>query len=92
MSGLKDCIKKYASKHGCTLAEADTAMRQALEVIKEEIVQSGGVSFIGDFSIEVAERQEKKVVIPATKETHIIPAHRTLRIKVGKNLKKLLNS
>lgn len=91
MSGIKECVKSYASKSGCTLAEADKAMRTALEVLRDEIVNNGGVSFIGDFTIQVVQRQEKRGVIPSTGEPHIIPAHRTLKIKVGKQLKEELN-
>ena len=90
-SGIKDCVKSYASKTGCTIAEADKAMRTAVEVIRDEIVNNGGVSFIGNFSIEVVNRQERRSVNPSTGETHITPAHRTLKLKVGKQLKEELN-
>lgn len=90
-SGIKDCVRSYASKTGCTLAEADKAMRTAVEVIKDEIVNNGGVSFIGTFSLEVVCRKERKGVIPSTGETHTIPAHRTVKLVVGKQLKEELN-
>ena len=90
-SGIKDCAKSYASKTGCTFAEADKAMRTALEVIKDEILTNGGVSFIGTFSIEVVQRSERTGINPATKEPHVIPAHKTLKLSVGKNLKEELN-
>lgn len=90
-SGIKDCVKSYASKTGCTLAEADKAMRTAVEVIKDEIINNGGVAFIGNFSIEVVQRKEKKGVNPSTGQYHIIPAHRTLKLTVGKQLKEELN-
>lgn len=91
MSGIKECVKNYASKSGCTLAEADKAMRTALEVIKDAIVNDGGVAFIGDFTIQVVQREAKRGVIPSTGKPHVIPAHRTLKIKVGKQLKEELN-
>ena len=90
-SGIKDCVRSYASKTGCTLAEADKAMRTAVEVIRDEIVNNGGVSFIGDFSLEVVCRQERRGLNPSTGEIHTIPAHRTLKLKVGKQLKEELN-
>lgn len=91
MSGIKDCVKSYASKSGCTLTEADKAMRTAIEVLKDEIINNGGVTFIGDFSIQVVHREEKRGILPSTGEPHVIPAHKTLRIKVGKQLKEELN-
>lgn len=90
-SGIKDCIKTYANKTGCSLAEADKAMRTAVEVIKEEILTNGGVSFMGLFSLETVQRNERVCRNPATGQPHTIPAHNTLKLSVGKQLKEELN-
>lgn len=90
-SGIKDCVKSYASKTGCTLAEADKAMRTAVEVIKDEILTNGGVSFIGTFSLEVVNREARRGINPATGMPHVIPARKTLKLVVGKQLKEELN-
>ena len=90
-SGIKDCIKSYASKSGCSVSEADKAMRTAVEVIKDEIINNGGVSFIGNFSIEVVQREARKGINPATGMPHVIPARKTLKLVVGKQLKEELN-
>ena len=90
-AGIKDCVKSFASKTGCTVAEADKAMRTAVEVIKYEIINKGGVSFIGLFSIEAVDREDRNGVHPITKEPYVIPAHRTLKLTVGKQLKEELN-
>lgn len=90
-SGIKDCVKSYASKTGCTLAEADKAMRTAVEVIKDEIINNGGVSFIGTFSLEVVKREARRGINPATGMPHVIPARKTLKLVVGKQLKEELN-
>lgn len=90
-SGIKDCVKSYASKTGCSLAEADRAMRTAVEVIKEEILTKGGVSFLGTFSLEVVQREPRNGVNPATGKPHVIPARKTLKLVVGKQLKEELN-
>ena len=90
-SGIKDCVKSYASKTGCSLAEADKAMRTAVEVIKDEIINNGGVSFIGTFSLEVVKREARRGINPATGMPHVIPARKTLKLVVGKQLKEELN-
>ena len=90
-SGIKACVRSYASKTGCSLAVADKAMRTAVEVIKDEIVNNGGVAFIGVFSLEVVQRKERRGVIPSSKKLHVIPAHRTVKLTVGKQLKEELN-
>lgn len=90
-SGIKDCIKSYASKTGCSISEADKAMRTAVEVIKDEIINNGGVSFIGTFSLEVVRRESRNGINPATGMPHVIPARKTLKLVVGKQLKEELN-
>ena len=90
-SGIKQCVRSYASKTGCTLAEADKAMRTAIEVIRDEILSNGGVSFIDNFSIEVVQREARNGVNPTTGLPHVIPAHKTLKLVVGKKLKEELN-
>ena len=90
-SGIKDCVKSFATKSGCSLVEAEKAMRTAVEVIKEEIITNGGVSFLGTFSLEVVQRKEKNGVNPATKQPCVIPAHKTVKLTVGKQLKEELN-
>ena len=91
ISGIKDLAKSYANKYGVTLAEAEVAMKNALGVVVEAI-ENGGVSYIGQFTIETVQRKERIGRNPATKETHIIPASVGLRIKCGKLLKQKLNS
>lgn len=90
-SGIKNCVKSYASKTGCSLVEADKAMRTAVEVIKDEIVNNGGVAFIGAFSLEVVQKKDRKGVHPTTGKPYVIPAHKTLKLTVGKQLKEELN-
>ena len=91
ISGIKDLAKSYAQKHGVTLAEAEATMKNALGVVVEAI-ENGGVSYIGQFTIETVQRKERIGRNPATKETHTIPASVRLRIKCGKLLKQKLNS
>ena len=90
-SGIKDCVKSYAKKTGCPLSVADKVMRDAIDVLTEEIVNNGGVSFIGKFSIEVVTREARNGVNPSTGELHVIPARKTLKLTVGKQLKEELN-
>lgn len=90
-SGMKECVRSYAEKRGCTLNEAEKAIKATLEVIKQELIENGGVSFIGLFSLEVVERKERQGFNPSTGEMHTVPAHNSIKIKVGKQLKEELN-
>lgn len=91
-SGMKECAKRYSAIKGCSLAEAEKSIKTALEVFRQELLENGGVSFIGLFSLEVVTRAEKQGFNPSTGEMHTIPAHKSLRVKVGKQLKEQLNN
>ena len=90
ISGIKDLSRAYAKQNDCTLAEAEEVMKKALSVITDAII-AGGVSFIGSFTIKVAERKERTGRNPKTKEEFTIPAHNSLKITCGKFLKEKLN-
>lgn len=90
--GIKACAKKYAEKRGCTLAEAEIAMKTVVDVITDAIVEDGGVTFVGGFSLEAVDRKERRGINPSTGEFMIIPKRRTVRLSVGKHLKDRLNS
>lgn len=91
MSGIKDLARAYSKKHGCSISEAEILMKKAVEVITDAIAE-GGVSIIGNFTIETVQRKERIGRNPATKEEFPIPATIGLRIRCGKLLKKRLNS
>lgn len=90
ISGIRDLARAYSEKHGCTIAEADIQMKKALEVLTDAIAD-GGVSYIGNFTIETVQRKERIGRNPVTGEEFKIPATIGLRIKCGKFLKSRLN-
>ena len=90
VSGIKDLSKAYAKKYGCTNLEAEAAVKKVMAVFVDAIAD-GGVSVMGQFSIELAHRAERTGRNPATGETHTIPASVGLKIKCGKYLKTRLN-
>ena len=91
ISGIEDLARAYSKKHGCSISEAKDYMRKALDVVADAIVD-GGVSYIGNFTIESIQRKERIGRNPATKEEFTIPSTVGLRIRCGKFLKKRLNS
>lgn len=90
ISGIEDLARAYSKKHGCSIAEAKELMRKALDVVTDSIVE-GGVSYIGNFTIETVQRKERIGRNPATKEEYLIPSAIGLRIRCGKFLKQRLN-
>ena len=91
ISGIKDLARAYSKKHGCSISEAEGLMKKALDVITDAIID-GGVSYMGNFTIETALRKERIGRNPLTKEEFTIPATVGLRIKCGKFLKSRLNT
>ena len=91
ISGIRDLARDYSKKHNCSISEAEDLMKKALCVITDAI-EDGGVSYIGNFTIETVQRKERTGRNPLTKEEFNIPATIGLRIKCGKLLKQRLNS
>lgn len=91
MSGIRYLVINYAKKHGCSFAEAEDVIKKTLDVITDSIVENGGFTYIGQFSIQSVRRKERLGRNPKTKEEFKIPSTVTLRIKCGKLLKKRLN-
>lgn len=91
MSGIKDLSRAYAKKYNTTAAEAETEIKKVLDVVTDTIVEDGGVSYIGNFTIETVLRKERVGRNPLTGEEYNIPESRGIKIKCGKLLKQRLN-
>ena len=62
-------------------------VKNVIDVIGQQIVDNGGVQFVGVFSIEVKERAAHEGRNPKTKEEIKIPASRVPVFKAGKAFK-----
>lgn len=91
LAGKKDLINRVAL-NGATKAEATKMVENVIDSLHALIVEAGGVSLLGEFSIEVRKRAERKGRNPATGESVIIPAHNVLVIKAGKSLNDDINA
>lgn len=92
MSGIKDLARRYAKQYNMTVADSEVEIKKVLGVVTDSIIEDGGVSFIGNFTIETVQRAERVGRNPLTREEYTIPASRSLKIKCGKLLKQKLNS
>ena len=92
LAGKKDLINHVATANGVTKVEATKMVENVINSIHALIVEAGGISLLGEFSIEVRNRAEKKGRNPATGESMIIPAHNVLVIKAGKSLNNCINA
>ena len=92
VAGKKDLINRVAVDNGITRVEATEMVKNVINSIHALIVEAGGVSILGEFSIEVRNRAERQGRNPATGESVIIPAHNVLAIKAGKSLNNDINA
>lgn len=92
LAGKKELINRVATDNGITKVEATKMVENVINSIHALVVKAGGVSIVGEFSIEVRNRAEKQGRNPATGDSMIIPAHNVLAIKAGKHLNDDINA
>ena len=92
VAGKKDLINRVAADNGITKVEATKMVENVINSIHALIVEAGGISILGEFSIEVRDHAAKKGRTPATGEPMIIPAHKALAIKAGRSMKDDINA
>ena len=63
-----------------------------LRVIKEALARGEEVTLRGFGTLSVVQREERNAVHFVTKEPIVVPAHRTVRIRISKELKEQLNN
>lgn len=82
----------YAEKFGTTKKEAEDCINQVVSVIKDAIINDGGVKFTGIFTLQTAIRAGRDFKNPATGETVHKEDAKTVKLKVGSALKEELNA
>ena len=85
-------VAQLAVKMGTTKVQAEKALVDVLQTIKDMTAQKGGVSFVGFGKFEVKERAERKGHNPQTGAEMTIPATKVVSFKVGKEFKELVKA
>lgn len=80
-------INAYAIEANTTKKDAGIAVDIFLQTLKNALVEEGKVSFMDNFSLEIAPTSERKGHNPATGEDLIIPAGKKIKFKASKNFK-----
>lgn len=52
IAGIADCAEMLATKRGITKKEADSIMKDVVDVICDQIADKGGISFRGLFTLK----------------------------------------
>ena len=91
IAGMSECAKSLAAKRGITLASAKEILADVLSVMEDELARTGGLQFVGRWTLSIKDRKERVGYNPSTNEPMTIPAKKTVRFKLGKRLEKRLN-
>ncbi len=86
-----ELINAVAERAGLSKKEAKDAIEATLETIKETIKKGDKIQLIGFGNFEPKTNKARTGINPATKETIQIAESKSVRFKVGKGFKDLLN-
>ena len=86
-----ELIAKVAEKTGLSKKDVNEVINTTLATIEEALKNGEKVSFIGFGSFEVVTRAPRVARVPGTNKEVKIPETKTVKFKVGKQLKELLN-
>jgi DNA-binding protein HU-beta len=91
MSGKAEIVQALASEAGMTKANAAQALQVMVGFMQRAFRRGERVAVPGLGTFSAAERKARAGVNPQTKAPIRIPASTTVRFKVGKDLRDLLN-
>lgn len=86
-----ELAKELAVSEKLHLSTAIKAVDGAIRIIRETLAKGENVTLRGFGTLAVVQCPERNAVHFKTKEPMVIPAHRTVRIRISKELKEQLN-
>ena len=87
-----ELIKAFASARQRTKAQATEDIDFILDAITQELIKGEPVTLTGFGTFNVRMRAAKPTPNPKTGKIMIVPEHRAVIFKAGKNLKETVNS
>ena len=87
-----DLVAAVAKKSGFSKKDVSAIIDASIEAVEEALKEGEKVSFIGFGSFEVVNRAPRKAKVPGTNKEVEIPASKSVKFKVGKKLKEIVNS
>lgn len=91
MLNRKELIDKIATTREITKGDAEAALDNVLAGLEAAVIEDGGAKLVGFGTFEVVDRAPRVGRNPQTGDSIEVPAYRTLKFKVGKNVKEKLN-
>lgn len=87
-----DLAKELAVSEKLHLSTSVKAIDGVLRIIKEALAKGDEITLRGFGSFSVVKREQRSAVHFQTKEPVTIPAHNSVKFKLSKELKELLNN
>lgn len=87
----KELVAKIAEKTQVTKKEAEESLEATLTIIKDEVNAGNKVSLLGFGNFEPKTNAARQGINPSTKEKIQIKESKSVKFKVGKAFKDLLN-
>jgi len=82
-----DFVKEISEKAGVSKKDAENVLNASLSTIEELLVKDDSITFMGFGTFSAVDRSERETTLPGTKRKIKVPATKSVRFKVGKNLK-----
>ncbi len=86
-----ELITAVAEKSGLSKKDVNTVIDATIETMEEALKNGKKISFIGFGSFEVITRAPRVARVPGTDKKVKIPETKSVKFKIGKKLKELLN-
>ena len=86
-----ELLAEVAKKTGLSKNDVDAVIKATIDTITEAVAKGDKVSFIGFGSFELTTRAGRKAKIPGTDKVVDVPASKSAKFKVGKQLKEYIN-
>ena len=77
-------VNEYARVNGISKKQARAEIERFEDTYKNAVIKHGGVDLRGFMKSEIVEVSEKTLKNPRTQEEIVVPAHKTIKIKVSK--------
>ena len=87
-----DLAREVAVSEKLHLSTAVKAVDGIFRVIKETLAKGEEVTLRGFGTLSVIQREERNAVHFKTKEPIVVPAHRSVKFRISKELKEQLNN
>jgi len=85
-----DFIKIVSEKASVSKKDAESVINACLDTIQETLMKGDSITFMGFGTFDTVERGERETTLPGTKRKIKVPARKSVKFKVGKNLKEAI--